>query len=171
MKAVQVLLELGQVIVILSKMLYLLLIPLLIFAWLLQNIIHEFSHLSVGYITEKLKPKGFYPLPHWLNLETDEWRLWRPWELQKKPWKNAKFYFARYRTNKRSTKKYICIAPFIADKVIILSIILVFLIKFKVVVWLLPFMLTSGIDAVWFWRGYFWGSSTCDGKRWRDEHQ
>jgi membrane protein DedA with SNARE-associated domain len=35
------------------------------------------------------------------------------------------------------------------------------------IVWFFPLAACGVGDALWFWRGYFWGTRMNDGKRWR----
>jgi hypothetical protein len=130
-------------------------LTLLPLAWFLQLTIHELSHLVVGKLDEGLKPTGFHPYPHMHN---------------------GKLYFARWSFKIPSGVEYEYgrkhkprhIAPFFGGLLVVGLALLAFLFLSPAGrPWTLPFMVCGLGDALWFWRGYFWGSSKCDGKRWR----
>ena len=124
--------------------LILLLIPI---AWIVQNTIHEASHLLVGWWREGRKPIALIPYPHKYN---------------------GLFYFARYTCSagsKKDPEDLTDIAPFWAGFIWLdLQACLMYLTDSF---WPLPFAVAGLIDALFFWWGYFWGSSSCDGKRYR----
>lgn len=122
-------------------------------AWFLQLVVHEASHLLVGWVDERLKPVGFYPYPHVHE---------------------GKFYFARYTAvpttdyDSGRTGKPRHIAPFYAGLVVLLiSVVLFLFLNPQARLWAMPTAMCGLGDAIWFWRGYLWGSPRCDGKRWR----
>lgn len=126
-------------------------------AWLVQNCLHELSHLLVG-LFQGLKPSGYYPYPHKHE---------------------GRFYFSRYSFDYSSLKPYQLdgfirphnprhIAPFFAGMLWSgVFVGLMFLVPVTYRIFLLPFAVFGLIDALWFWRGFFWGGEFCDGKRWR----
>jgi hypothetical protein len=148
-------------------------LALLVPCWVAQNTIHELSHLVSAWLFEKLRPRGLWPLWHWVNGDDpDQWRLWRPWELWKRPWPNAYFFFARFVSDPpktpRPARHTTFIAPVYAATAIVTACTLL------AVLGPLParvFFLVPGVcalvDAANWWRGYFWGKPTCDGQRWR----
>jgi hypothetical protein len=124
-------------------------------AWFLQLCIHELSHLLVGWFHEGKKPEGFYPYPHKHE---------------------GRFYFARYAAgpSKFPDSFYVMnhlprhIAPFVAGVLVLaISLVVFFLLSPAWRVWVLPTAAMGLGDALWFWRGYFWGSKRTDGMRWR----
>jgi hypothetical protein len=130
---------------------------LIIPSWFLRNCYHELSHLIVGRLHEKRDIKGFWPWPHCFN---------------------GRFYFSRYRLgwpkkglslkalNSNHWPRHI--APFYADLLLLVALGAAMILSSPVArPWFLPPMGAAVIDAFWFWRGYFWGSEGCDGKRWR----
>lgn len=128
----------------------LLLIPTIILSWFIQNCIHELSHLAAAWLIDERLPYGFYPYPHKYK---------------------EKFYFARYRVWPGPTKlsKWVHIAPCIAAGVeTFIILILLGLLSFPWwSIFLFPLLIAAQVDAIWFWRGYFWGSKNCDGKQWK----
>jgi len=69
----------------------LLFIPAIVY----QNFMHELSHVIVAKIHNKCKAI-IIPLWHWVNVnDEDEYRIWRPWELFKKPYRKSRWLFAR----------------------------------------------------------------------------
>jgi hypothetical protein len=121
-------------------------------AWLVQNMLHEGSHLLWGWV-QGLKPLGFWPYPHKHN---------------------GKFYFARCRMEPdpephlKANPRHI--APFLtgASLVVILAILL-FVVPRGARIWMLPFIATNLVDAFWFWRGYLWSKNPWnDGQRWKN---
>lgn len=119
-------------------------------AWILQNALHESSHLLVGWIVEGRKPTGLYFWPHTHY---------------------GQFYFSRYTSGvatKSGSPTPRFIAPFwAATGWAALSLSLGFVIH----VLFFAFTLAALVDALWFWRGYFYGSLLCDGKRYRAERK
>jgi len=125
-------------------------------AWFLQNCLHELSHLVVGWLSEGRKPLGFWPYPHKHE---------------------GRFYFARFSSGPpsdlnfdwRKKHRLVFIAPFLVGAVWVASSLVAFLmLSPHHRVFALPTAATGLVDALWFWRGYFWGSDRCDGKRWRN---
>lgn len=127
-------------------------------AWFVQNCVHELSHLIVG-LFQGLKPTGFYPYPHKHN---------------------GKWFFARYtfeypdnltpiQINKLTrihNPRYI--SPFYAGLIwcgLFVGIILLVPSSWRI--FFVPFVACGLVDALWFWRGYFWGREGNDGQRWR----
>jgi hypothetical protein len=121
-------------------------------AWFLQNCVHELSHLLVGLVWEGRKPMGFYPYPHKHN---------------------GKWYFARYQsgaaTKPGRSHRPCLIAPFFGGLIwsALWTALLLFVASPSWRIFLLPAAITGLVDAGWWWRGYFWGRPTTDGKRWR----
>lgn len=125
-------------------------------AYFLQLCFHELSHLLVGLAHEGRKPTGFYPYPHKHN---------------------GKFYFARYTSGPGHFQQVYYrrphiprhIAPFWAGLLVVaISALVFFLVSPAWRVFALPTAVAGLVDMLWFWRGYFWGSDGCDGKRWRN---
>mgnify|MGYP001279513079 CR=1 FL=1 len=118
----------------------------------LQLVLHELSHVVVGWIHEKRKPTGFYPYPHCHE---------------------GRFYFARYSLGPGKFGKYYYLRPGLPRHVAPMWAGLIWGTAWWVLavvfesVWFLPFAICGIGDALWFWRGYFWGTPGCDGKRWR----
>jgi len=149
---------------------------LIIVAWLFENVLHEASHLLCATL-KGLKARALYPLPHWVSYEDAEdglfgYRLWRPWELWKKPWDNAKWFFARcvYDAPEKPWSRHaaIHIAPFVWGITLFISTMIgSTMVGFRTL-YLLPFALVGLIDALWWVRGYFYGSEGCDGQRWKN---
>jgi hypothetical protein len=118
-------------------------------AWFLQNCIHEFSHLLVGWKLEGRKPLGFWPYPHRYK---------------------GRLYFARYELEEipRIDLEVISLrysAPFYAGltwMAICLFASLLFPDNLKL--FCAPFVLAGLVDALFFWWTYFWGSELSDGK-------
>lgn len=116
-------------------------------AWFVQNCIHEGSHLLTGWLVNGLKPGGFYPYPHFSD---------------------GKFYFARcilWGFPKTFQYKAYLIAPMYAALIWAAIWAIVFLLTWSL--WCLPMIATGLVDALWWWRGYFFGRPSCDGKLWR----
>jgi hypothetical protein len=119
-------------------------------AWLLQNCLHEFSHLVIGWIDQGLKPIGFYPWPHYYE---------------------GNFYFARCVQGEPAQldkpHKLRWLAPFIFCIIQMILLVVLYLCIPVLRLWLIPFLVCSIVDCVWWWRGFFFGKNTCDAKRWR----
>jgi hypothetical protein len=81
---------------------------------------------------------------------------------------NGRFYFARAQSGpatKDGSPAYRYIAPFFAGMLICGVFGALFVVTR---IWAyLPFAVCGLIDMAWFWRGYFWGSDMCDGKRYK----
>jgi hypothetical protein len=127
-------------------------IVVFVLSWFLQNCIHEGSHLYVAYWLRGWKPKEFHPYP-----------------LKR----NGKWYFAycSYETDGKKTSKWIHIAPAFAGLYwgCIWAVLCIFFYYVNMDGWvfcLIP-MGMGFFDVFWFWRGYWWGSESCDGKRFR----
>jgi hypothetical protein len=141
-------------------------------AWLFENVMHEASHLFFARL-KGLKAWALYPFPHWMNPDVEVngvsvYRVWRPWELWKKPWPNAWWFFARctYDAPAKPAGPHdiIPIAPFIWGTSLFVGATISVLFG---CLYAMPLAIVGLVDALWFWRGYFWGRPTCDGKRWR----
>lgn len=120
-------------------------------AWLIQNILHESSHLLVGWVHQGLKPLGMWPYPHVHN---------------------GRFYFARYRCEPPSapdpprTPRHA--APMFAGALTAACCVVALVFApVSARIWLVLPAVTGLVDFLWFWRGFFWGTRRCDGKRWR----
>lgn len=120
----------------------------LLAAWFIQNCLHELSHLIFAWLFEGLKPKGFWPYPHFYK---------------------GRFFFARYKTRKIETvNKGRHIAPFWSGLVFVWAFsVVVFFADNETKIYYLAFVITNTIDALFFWWGYIWGSEFSDGKRFR----
>ena len=115
-------------------------------AWFIQNCIHEASHLFFAWKAQGRRAIGFWPYPH---IHGDH------------------FFFARCRWGEKTKdghKGWIFIAPFIFASVWL--VINIFLSFFHLL--FLAFSVVALIDALWFWRGYFFGTKKSDGKRFRE---
>jgi len=118
-------------------------------AWFLQNCLHELSHLIYALFYEGHKPIGFWPYPHTHN---------------------GRFYFARYKihTDGKPADRLRHIVPFWQGVFCVISLfIMSTLVKEENRIFILPFIITNFVDALFFWWGYFWGSDYSDGKRFR----
>jgi hypothetical protein len=143
-------------------------------AWLFENVAHEASHLLTAAF-KGCKPLGLYPFFHWTHYSPTgevEYRWWRPWELWKKPWSDARWFFARCRyvapTAAWPPHTIIHIAPFIWGTSLFVGAGVASI--FNPII-ALPFAGVGLLDALWWVRGYFWGSPFCDGKRWKNGDQ
>ena len=155
---------------------WILIVVLILVAWLVENVMHEVSHLFMAKI-KGCVPLGLYPFPHWISYEDMEdgrwgYRWWRPWELWRKPWPGAKWYFARSLW-KQPVKAWpphtiIFISPVIWGLTLLVSTMVGSAVVRFHTLYLLPFAVVGLIDTLWWIRGYFWGSTDCDGKRWKN---
>ena len=143
-------------------------------AWLFENVMHEASHLICAAF-KGCKPLGLYPLAHWAHVGANgevEYRWWRPWELWKKPWPDARWYFARcqYLAPVRAWPPHtiIHISPFVWGMSLATGAGLA---SAFFSIYFLPLAAVGLIDALLWVRGYFWGSASCDGKRWKNGDQ
>ena len=143
-------------------------------AWLFENVMHEASHLLTAAF-KGCKPLGLYPFFHWTHYGPAgevEYRWWRPWELWKKPWSDARWFFARCRYQPPAffwpPHSLVCIAPFIWGMALFTGTMAATAALGFRMLYLLPFAAVGLIDALWWVWGYFWGSPFCDGKRWRN---
>jgi len=129
---------------------FLALLPL---AYFVELCLHEGSHLLAAMWHQKLVPLGFYPYPHFHN---------------------GKFYFARYSVVPPTTPDpphtLRHITPVIVGglQVIVTGLLQTFIGGWWAAAFLLPFFLMGLGEILWWLRGYYWGTPTCDGKRWRD---
>ena len=138
--------------------------------WFLVTCVHELSHLFIAYFVDNLKPTGFYPFWHWAKFteEGREWRLWRPWELFKKPEGFDHFYFAGYQVEgglPTSKDEPIHVAPLIVAAAFIATSAIYYLLNGSTfsAIMVVAFL----IDAwVWFY-GYVLGGPLTDGYRYR----
>lgn len=128
----------------------LLLIPI---AWLVQNVLHELSHLIAAYISFNASPKIFKPYPHMYN---------------------GRFYFARteFKYDYKDFRDAIIdpstvdIAPFISG-IFWAGLLTLLSLGFNTLC-LLSFIACNIIDSLFFWYTYIWGSFKSDGKKWRN---
>ena len=118
----------------------------------LANLVHEASHWAVvrfGYgITGRIKPYWHYSFA---NKRWESPRYWWDKPLSPDPWMPHH------------------VAPMYADVVLICILTTLIGVIDNNVVQLhlgMPLLGFFG-DFLWFWRGYFWGTKNCDGKRWR----
>jgi hypothetical protein len=118
-------------------------------AWL-QLVIHELSHVVVGKIRCGHTPIKIVP---WPSRSGGRW------------------YFARWEYLVGDRKDPLCLtelSPVLAGVLEILIVLIVGLfVGWTMRLFLLPLGVTALIDIAWWWRGYLWGSSYCDGKRFR----
>jgi len=119
-------------------------------AWFMQNLMHELSHLLVGWIVEGRKPLGVYPYPHRYR---------------------SRFYFSRYISGEASefaSPKPRHIAPFFAGLFwFFLMSLVVYLVPTEWKIFFIIFPLVGLIDAGFFWYTYFCGSPESDGQRFK----
>jgi len=119
--------------------------------WLIQNSVHEGSHLLVAYVKRGWKPLAFKPYP--CNVD-------------------GRWYFAycRYDTNGELSFSGVHIAPMFAGLIcattwLVVNAILLLVSHWH---WLFLFPVVAGIgDALFFWWGYLWGSVYTDGKKYK----
>ena len=148
-------------------------LALIPFCWIAQNTIHELSHLVSAWFVERLPPRGLWPLWHWVNRDDpSQWRWWRPWELWRRPWPNARFFFARFQSDVPASPRRqhhpTFIAPvYAATAIVTASLLLVLFGPLSARIFFVVPGACALIDAANWWRGYFWGSPGCDGQRWR----
>lgn len=125
-------------------------------AWFLELLLHEASHLLVGWIHEKRRPTGIYPYPH--------------------RYRN-KFYFARYSSGRsrfpliyyyknNHLPRHIAPVWFGLLTFLIVGTIII-LAPPTVRPWLVPSAAFGLGESLIFLWGYFLGSKKTDGKRWR----
>ena len=122
-------------------------------AWLLQNCVHEGSHLIVALLTQGRKPTGFYPYPHMHA---------------------GRFHFARFTCGVQRWGNIsfapTLIAPFFAGILMLITMLGIKpLFAPEHQIFLAPFGVAGFIDAAWWLRGMRWGSEGCDGKRFKEE--
>jgi len=118
----------------------------------MQLVMHEGAHLLAAWLDQGLKPIGFYPYPHWYK---------------------GKFYFARYKVEdpvepeeKYNTRHLAPVPLAIIHSVILAGLLGTFWCWWGATI-IVPFLIMAQGDIAWWIRGYFWGTPTCDGKRWR----
>ena len=115
-------------------------------AWAIQNALHEASHLFFAWWCQGRKPLGFWPYPHLHD---------------------GRFYFARCRWGRQmhpGLEYPIYIAPFIMAAIWMFCTAILGLLLHPL---FFAGTLTALVDALWFWRGYFWGTEFSDGKRYK----
>lgn len=141
-------------------------------AWLMENLVHECSHLLAAKITVKAKLVYMWVLPRWINIDTEESKRWWPWHFWKKPWPGkTRFVFARVVWKKQSDSpcpRVIHFSPNYGAALIFIVASLLFIFsppEYRVCI--LPWMICPLVDVGTWWRGFFWGSEFSDGKRWR----
>lgn len=116
-------------------------------AWLVQNCLHELSHLVVGYKVCGDKPIGFYPYPHFYE---------------------GRFYFAR-------SEAWVCkdhylkhVAPFYAAIIWVwLTAVVGLLVPEGVDLYIIPFAVCGLVDAGWWLFGTFSKNQETDYNRWK----
>lgn len=117
--------------------------------WLWQNCVHELSHLLAIWHYHGKRPRGFYPYPHKHG---------------------GRFYFARFRCDPYRVPGHplVYAAPLLGAA-IQLGLAVVFIsLFFREYTWhSLVVMLVPVVDAMWWCRGYFWGTEKSDGKRYK----
>lgn len=119
-----------------------------IIAWILQNCIHELSHLYFAWKVHNRKPLGFYPYPHFYM---------------------SKFYFARCSfvgPLETKPKDLIWISPVIWSSFLLFSYCIIAVILHEMSIFITCLMFCSVCDILWWFRGLLWGSDQTDGKRW-----
>jgi len=120
-------------------------------AWWLQATLHESSHLVVGVRRNGITPLKIVLWPH--------------------VYKNH-FYGARltYYEGKHDPKGLMHIAPmWVGLKMMLFIGLLMLSASPHIRTILAPFWIVALFHVLSFWRGYFWGTDVCDGKRWRKE--
>jgi hypothetical protein len=133
-------------------MIWIILIGLMLTAWFLQNILHETSHLVMGYFVEGRRPTLLIPWPH----------IFR-----------GRLYFSRYDSGpatklgsaffRHSSPIYIC---FIQN--ITINILYWFILPAKTSIYLMPFLIAFVVDTlVWLW-GYYMRRPGTDGEMVRE---
>lgn len=147
----------------------LLLVPV---AWLMENAVHECSHLLAAKIKVNATLKYMWLLPRWINKDTRENKRWWPWHLWRKPWPGkTRFVFARVVWDTQKKPPYprvISFAPnYGALTVFLLALLVLILLPSPYRVFTLPWLVCPLVDAGNWWKGYFWGSKYSDGQRWR----
>lgn len=120
-------------------------------AWV-QLVIHETSHIVVGWFRNGHKPTKMIPWPSF---------------------KDGRFCFARFEYivgPKKDPASAMLIAPMWAGLGwCLINTLLTIWAPAHVRIVILPFAVSGLVDCLWFWRGYFWGTEFCDGKRWKQE--
>ncbi len=125
-------------------------LPVAIAAWLFQNFTHEAGHVFFA------KRKGcqdtkIYPYPHLFK---------------------GKFYFARAYWKqpfmKWDKKEMVWLSPIITSTLVILAAtFIMFAVPERFHIYLLCFVVAGAVDHLWWIRGFFFGTDSSDGKRWR----
>ena len=124
----------------------------LIPAWFLQLIIHECSH-AVSAVLQGYKVTGVYPYPH----KIDGHLYFARCAVEGLPYpaKPENIFFAAPLLGATLPILFIPGAiPFTANVLPVMGALLA--------MW----VMAAG-DVIWWMRGYWWGSNTCDGKRFR----
>lgn len=130
------------------------LIGVTLVSWLVQNALHEGSHVLMGYLIEGRKPEVFRPFPGYLH---------------------GRFVFAYYqmgRAEKTGSAAPRHLAPFVAG--ILWALTWAGLGGAQIAaerpwgVLLFVPAVCGLIDALFWGWGYLWGSKDCDGKRYRE---
>lgn len=116
--------------------------------WLVQNVIHESSHLIAAKLITKTKILSFKPYPH----------------KQDKRWVFASCEYKILEKDKDLS--LIHIAPLITDNILLFFAGIFYLIFENI--YFIPFIITSFIDFLFFWYTYFWGTKYSDGQKWRN---
>lgn len=122
--------------------------------WIIQNCVHEGSHILAALSEEGRKPKGFWPFPgirdgRWYfaycSYGEKRWSTGEPWAIHSAPMRSAVCVFS-------------------------ISAVLTYMIHSSGYgrwwIGLIPSGM-SAIDFLFFWYGYFWGSKYTDGKKYR----
>jgi hypothetical protein len=123
---------------------------------------HEVSHACFAYRDGAFDIK-VYPFMHWYDQTHNIW--WPIWAVP--PKEHRKFYFARmsYRgrepVGKHNDQD---IAPIYMDCITINFAIVIT--AFDPLAGII-IMVCAALDSLWWIRGFFWGSPTSDGKRFR----
>jgi len=119
-------------------------------AWLFQNTVHEVSHLFFALRRHNRTPLGLWPYPHRYN---------------------GRFYFARCAWDGgpiEGKRDIVWVAPLVGAALVgVLAALAVLAQPQSVANGALAFTVCAMIDAIWWFRGYLWGSRSSDGKRWR----
>lgn len=125
-------------------------------AWLLQNVVHEASHLLFACGFHNRKPLGLWPYPHKYA---------------------GKFYFARSSWSGAPEKgKYdpLWLSPLLGTVVVAMSagiVMLAYLGCPDVKYGASAFIMCAFVDTLWWVEGFLWGAPHRDGKRWRYGHE
>ena len=117
-------------------------------AWLLQNTVHEASHLFFAWRSGR-KPLGLYPYPHTHK---------------------GRFYFARCAWEKGpplEPKSMIMAAPVVGVLVVQMLVLgTLTIVPKEQWIWMLPFAICALVDALWWVQGLVIGTPHSDAQRW-----